>query len=557
MEEATEELYQEYLKDFLPLIFQESKEKAIDKSSAYSSIYHLRNKNKGPKTCYYRAYVEQFFEYNLKDSFGNSYTDYCLIQHDGFHDGYFLVKNYDGKYNYVSIDGKLLLPKWVEAAEDFKNKRAVVKSDGKYYVIDTSGKQISDFFDRVYSYNKGVAIVETNPRFGKGYCNFIDLSGMPVINKFLPTKYFYRIKSDYCREKVNDSFDEISIGNDKYVIYKTVDLNEYKVDVKSGKYECTKGEDTFSVLYRPLRIYDNRFTLCIKDEVIYLYDRLINDYKTLGTYKDISFDGSYIFDNKNKKVSFVYEEKVIDITNYYNENLKGKTNYQINAGIQFASKNDFFIHQEEKIREQKRLDDIQKQEQKLEDSKTIEQKEMERLQKEDERKQKEIQTYSEEVLRDMVELSKKLSLIEQLGGKTEKMKFDHIYVQVGDHKEIRSDIITSGLMKIIDLSAETFENVKISSIDFRGHILTALNPQKVYNRDLSGCNFEGVYFPASKDFSGVNIKECKFTSDKKAATFDINEHNFEDAIYDETTMLNGIPLTNYLSKDKQNTNRRD
>lgn len=551
MEEATEELYQEYLKDKLPLIFQEYNKEYHDKSNAYSYIYHFRNKNKGPKIIHYVSYVETFYEYNFKDSFGNIINDYYYIQHDGFHDGYFLVKNYDGKYNYVSIDGKLLLSKWVDIGKDFSDKRAVVKADGKYYVIDTQGIQISNKFDMIHSYENGVALVETNPRFGKGYSNLIDLSGMEIFDRYLPTTYLYRLKSSYFREKINDSFDSITIGTEDLIIYKTVDLADYKVSIKHGKYECTNNVDTFRILYRPLRIYDNRFTLCIKDGVVFLYDRLINNYETLGTYKDISFKDKFIFDNKNKKVLFVYEEKVIDITNYYNNNLKGKDNYQIKAGIPFLSKNDFFIRREEKIKEQKRIDDMQKEQQRIEDSMTSEQKEMARLQKEKIRREQELQIYREEVLHEMTNLTKKIAYIEQLSGKVERVKFDHIYTTVNNHKEIRPDIILSGFLKIIDLSAETFENVKISGIDFSGHVLSSLNPQKVYNYDLSNCNFEGVYFPVSTNFTNVNICGTRFINDGKSTTFDINEETLAKGIYDEKTTLNGIPLIELINKKRK------
>ena len=45
------------------------------------------------------------------------------------------------------------------------------------------------------------------------------------------------------------------------------------------------------------------------------------------------------------------------------------------------------------------------------------------------------------------------------------------------------------------------------------------------------------------DFTGVDIRGSRFSSDKDFRTVDYGSLSFKDAIYDENTTYNDIPLT--------------
>ena len=70
-------------------------------------------------------------------------------------------------------------------------------------------------------------------------------------------------------------------------------------------------------------------------------------------------------------------------------------------------------------------------------------------------------------------------------------------------------------------------------------------------KDLSNCNFEGVYISSFKNFKDVDIRGTKFGEDKDPTTLDRFNATFEYAIYDENTTYNGIPFTQIISAPKK------
>ena len=130
---------------------------------------------------------------------------------------------------------------------------------------------------------------------------------------------------------------------------------------------------------------------------------------------------------------------------------------------------------------------------------------------------------------------------------------EDLFHDVDGHREFNNLYIND--IKIIDLSYADFTNVKVSGIDFCGTNVTfsnaTLNPQTVYNKDLSDCNFEGIFISPFVDFSGVNIKGAKFSVDSDIKTVDVFNSTFQNAIYDENTTYNGISLVDSLDSEKQ------
>ena len=134
-----------------------------------------------------------------------------------------------------------------------------------------------------------------------------------------------------------------------------------------------------------------------------------------------------------------------------------------------------------------------------------------------------------------------------------RITLDNIFVKVDSHLEIPD--IFKDILKFVDLNGIRFDNVKVSGIDFKDSNIdfTLLNPQTVYNKDLSNCNFEGIYISPFINFKGVDIRGSHFSNDNDARTLDMFPHTFIDAIYDENTTYDGKPIVELLEDNKKSS----
>ena len=90
-------------------------------------------------------------------------------------------------------------------------------------------------------------------------------------------------------------------------------------------------------------------------------------------------------------------------------------------------------------------------------------------------------------------------------------------VQIDDHYEINRDIIDTSLLRFLNLSLIDFTNVKVSGIDFR-YSKANIDPQKVWNKDISYSTFDNSNISPFDNFNGVNtectnFEECNFDED--------------------------------------------
>ena len=131
---------------------------------------------------------------------------------------------------------------------------------------------------------------------------------------------------------------------------------------------------------------------------------------------------------------------------------------------------------------------------------------------------------------------------------TKRIKVNNLFDENVDYKQI--DILYDSVLRYIDLSTENFKNVKVSGINFKDTNINAfiLNPQEVYKKDLSGCDFTNVnMFSVADIFDGVDIRGATFGNSDKSFK---NIPNFKNAIYDETTTFNGISLYELIGECK-------
>lgn len=85
---------------------------------------------------------------------------------------------------------------------------------------------------------------------------------------------------------------------------------------------------------------------------------------------------------------------------------------------------------------------------------------------------------------------------------------DQLFIQVGDHLEILPWYLENELLPVINLSSNSFDNVKVSGIDFTGTNAN-IDPQTVYNKDMSHGIYDGLNF-TMKSFDGVNTDDASF-----------------------------------------------
>jgi len=121
----------------------------------------------------------------------------------GFSDGFAVVK-LDGKWNLINTEGKLLSNQWFECVGDFNEGFAVVVLDGKYNFINTEGDILFEqWFDDAGSFSEGFAAVKLD-----GKWNYINTEGELLSGKWFDdawkfSKGFARVILDGKWLKIN------------------------------------------------------------------------------------------------------------------------------------------------------------------------------------------------------------------------------------------------------------------------------------------------------------------------------------------------------------------
>ena len=518
MDDKANELYQSYLKKYLNQIFEDKEVEVFyhTKKKDIMTVVIPDNEEIG---------IQEYFEYELRD------------------DGIAIVEK-DGEYNLIDKYGRPILKEWCSFIRESHNLFLVVGKRGEY-IVDKYGIRRSKYYGCI-SYFKEFGY--TFVKYGKGtkLKNYIDKKGVELLDWQDTTDYLYINKP----KRINNTFQVVCRKKEKY-ISSVVDFKDYHVRSIVSGYICYNKKDKYHIKYDPLVIYDKRYTLCLRKDEVYLYDRTLNEYSLVGKINNVELKEHFIYDNTNDRIYFIYDEKKIDITEYYNKKLKSKDNIRINEGIKFLSLEQFFYEKENEIKAKAEQERRRKEQEELEKKKTDEQRELERIQREKIISIKLRQTKRSEGLR---LIKKGFELLKETGNsidKSERIKVDDLLIDYGEYKEINPDYLKKGILKIIDLSDQTFKDVKMNGIDFSGTNVS-LFPQLVLNRDLSYCNLEGIHITPFMDFTGVNICGTKFSDDENIISFKIFNSTFENAIYNEETTYNGTPIIKFIKeRDKQ------
>jgi hypothetical protein len=506
-------------------------------------------------------------------------------------------------YNFIDKNYKLITSKkeiteqkifdWFYEASDFHYGCAIVESTRQKFYIDGDGNRLSEFniaeatCDFVGNYGMQVTfdsiiLVDRNGNtnqlryaiHGSYDAKNAEIHKTPIGNV---------IKLEACSwsiigyEKINlyqnksfivvDRFGPTRIDTKKELphgaYYLDLDLKDYHETKKMLSYELNNGKDKYNVKYKPIKVFDNRFTICVKKEIVYLYDRNSKEYKTLGNMKDVSYDDNVIVicnnDEQVEKALLIYNKELLDITDYYKENLMEVEDYEINKNVVILSKNDYFIKNENDLKEKAKEEKARQEEEERRKIVEGDIEALEKLKASNTDLKERLSVYEKETGSLLDEAVERITYIEKVKGTSVKIKAKSAFIEVGEendrHKEINPIFIAKGLYPSMDLSDEDMVNVKVSHLDLSGHNVHPFNPQYVYKKDMSFSNFSGIIFPVTTVFKGVDVRGSTFTTDGLDRTMDINANNFIGAIYDENTTLDGIPIDQLLDV-KENEQRR-
>lgn len=448
-----------------------------------------------------------------------------------FHDGFAVVKQGD-EYNYIDHNGVPLSDEWFINATDFSCGVGLVKTkDGMNY-INKHGKFISKKpFKKAGVFYNGLAIVENN-----GKRSLINTDGEVVSDEFYNEKDNIEILNS-TTYKVNGKCHSIN-----YFV-----KDNKVIETKRG-YSFIKNDITFEVKHTPIMTYGTRYVLCLhkNGKNIILYDKDENKYTDIGSVETIDYDENFIINHRSKKVHLMYNNQMIDITEYYCQKLKDKKEIYVTEAVSILTPDEFMIDDEYSKRAKKHR--AREQKLKEEQKRKEEEEKLAFLQFKKKIKDKDREKSVENAITIIQEKFGELERYFNETGIIKRVKIGNAIMKVGNHREINMLIVKMGWLKFVDLSGESFIDVKVDGIDFTDCNVTGIIPQRVYKKNLSKCTFVNVHLEPLLSFEGVNICGATFKEEESAIP-----PNFSGAIYDKNTTYNGIPieqLPELLNKEK-------
>ncbi len=482
----------------------------------------------------------------------------------------------DGKYNYKKFDRTLLLKENVDSIGPFEDGYALVCNNGKYNLVDVYGNYVSKelWFDEIKSLKSyyddelqlktvGYVRVYNDDKF-----NYMDMHGNLLFDWMKTTR-------------IINSWNDSSVDN----INRFIDFKGYEL---TKPHELSNGTKTYKLRATPIRMYDD-YILCCRhvgfsvdyaNFEFYLYDKSSGKYFSLGKSdrtrhkfgngigdyfsQCLCFDDNFIYDYFKEKVYLIYGKQIVDVTNYYKKHLKGKRLVSVNKNLsKIQSIDEFHYDNIEDINKAFQEEEAKKREEEKRETERIENirisERLKELQLDEARRKQAASDLVDEIETDLDAVDVKLQLLEELekNGVVPRVncKTAYLFKEVVDangerHLEFRDLVTKNGRLHLFNLSQEKFVNVKMDHGNYENCILNNIEPTKVYKRNLSFCNFKNVHFDPMTRWTNVNICGSTFSDDKDHNTPNIMPA-FEDAIFDDKTTYNGIPLTSLIKKNEE------
>lgn len=513
-------------------------------------------------SCPYYGFRDGYFIV-CKDGMSNIVSKDCKLLYKNWYESVeipyegFSVIRRNGKYNYIDKDEKLLSDTWFEYAKAFHEGTAVVKIDGKMHIIDSTGKISEESFDEIFYSKNGYREVERDGKYnviskeGKpllaewndyahydiqdrnlmyverdNKVNYLDFNGKPLLDEWkdfitlVSNGFFASVEGEtlviYDLDgKIVDKVEGISSIDDIHLSFRA---NFIKDKVKKPNYrrkwfhyEYEDENGVHSLEGIPIADYGEILILDINNTA-YTYNKSSRKTDYLGSLDTIKLESNYIIVGDKKY--FISGPELIDISS-----IDFERKIDVKPGI---DKIKTFQEFREQCRTEKYQDIINKElekvrlKQEAERNRQIE-VELERKKEEErkllEEKQQNIRKSLSNLSEILSECSKYLMEIQGKINTNQNEKVlvpeELLLVQVDDHYEFNPIFLTQGILRFIDLRNISLADVKVSGVDL-SYTNATINPQEIYNKDMSNGKFCGIDFNLC-DFTGVNITGADFT----------------------------------------------
>lgn len=416
-----------------------------------------------------------------------------------------------GKYGFIDETGKIVIPCEFSLAYAFYDGLAFVGKGEEYFFIDETGKKVFDATPGYGHFSENLVVFKENSKAGVK-----NKQGTTVI----PPSYDY----------ISDFKDGIAKVSKKTFGKSTsfyIDRQGNKVKVESLPHGMNyikkfnkikfynKFTDTYdSMEYIPYQDLDTHI-LCVEPDTndLYLYNKKTKT--TTRTHQKYNPDGSiYAYPMKDflqigTSTFYKNNQEYIDVTS--NIDITKIISYTSLSGIL-----DYDTFSNKIVKDPDFYNRI------ISDSQAIKQKQIEENIK---KEGQETDRKRKEIIGELEKLKEMLSHLEKTAGTRSNIDPDLLLIQVDDHFEIKPEFVHQ--LKYLNLAYIDFRNVKVSGLNFEGSN-ASINPQEVYQKDMSNGNYSGLSFSTS-DFNGVNIKGSKFNE------CNMDFANKDGAIIDEST----------------------
>lgn len=470
----------------------------------------------------------------------------------------FAVVRENNKYNYLDMNENLLSDTWFDYARPFEDNTAVVRLNNQEYLLDNKGNLSKSSYFEINSSQNGYRVVMRDGEYNlittdgettsdtwfpysyykvqdnnlrlvensEGLQNYVDIKGNPILREWkenltlISAGLFGSIESDAIIvydlngnvvTKIN-GIENVNLQNQLFIVQVPKKrLKKIEYQKKWFHYEYESENITHVLDGIPLADYGD-ILIISNNSIAYVYDKTTKETYPLGSMNIVQLEVNYVKVGDRKL--FVSGRNLIDISD-----INFESTIDLKEGVKRLKTFEEFKEMCKTEKYQEIIDN------ELEKAKqAIAEAEKQRIAQDLERKKQEeaklIEEKHQELNRTLSDLSQLLSecskYITEIQGKINdnvkdkvKVPEELLLIKVNDHYEINPLFISNGILKFIDLKYISFANVKVSNLDL-SYTNAHINPQEVYNKDMSNSKFCGLDFNLC-DFTGVNIENADFT----------------------------------------------
>lgn len=267
-----------------------------------------------------------------------------------FHDGLASVMDVFSHVIYINKKGEKVIDLGkVAGAGNFENGFTWFTPDNRrFYFLDKNGNKSKKFYQEVWAFNDGYAVVRLGPLYN-------------VVNEKFEEIGNWENRIPRIRKTNNFEF-----INDKMRVAKNY-ITDYEVKKTLFGYECTKEDRKINVRCLPVKIYYDRFVLCVDNKCnMFLFDNEKKSYTKVDSAKWVEFDDNFILsknhffgtNNDCFVVYFVYDGGIVDITEFYNRHLNERNSFNITPNLGKIMTYNEFLHQDDKFMKEDEIQDI-------------------------------------------------------------------------------------------------------------------------------------------------------------------------------------------------------